>query len=105
MPTDGWKSAPDSVRRAIKGNLPPTVQAVSVEYSQRAIEIHFYANATLPPDVIEELDADVVTQVIADYPNPDRGDPKVAFDVRLVDPTPNVIVAGELVFGTVPQAI
>jgi hypothetical protein len=69
-----------SLQRALVGGITPEIQAVATSISRAEIRILLFLGDTTPSEVRDEFDADVVTQVVADFCWPERGDPTVLLD-------------------------
>lgn len=74
------------------------MRAIAVQWSPRQIAIRVYIDGEASQAVRENLDASVVTQVAADFPFPDRGDPEVTFDFVRCDAPAALLTWGHLVF-------
>lgn len=66
-----------SLQRALLGEVTPNLRAVCVEV--RPAEIHAWVHHDGPLSEQEEegFDGSVLTQLVADFPCPERGDPAV----------------------------
>lgn len=87
-----------SLQRALLGEITPTMRAVAVQWSAERIVIRVYTDGEAPADVREDFDASVVTQVVADFSLPDRGDPKVEFEFTRFDAPARLPDWGVLVY-------
>jgi hypothetical protein len=85
-----------SIERAIVGAVPPEIRAVAVEWSAAQVLVRVFAEQAAPDSVREEFDEDVITQVVADFPYPDRGDPRIDL-VFVRGGAPIVVPAGAVV--------
>lgn len=85
-----------SIRRALIGAVPPEIRAVTVECSAALVLVRVFADDDAPDSVHEEFDADVITQVVADFPYPDHGDPRI--DLVFVRGRPIVPAGAAVVF-------
>lgn len=73
-----------SVQRALLGEITPGMRAVSVRWNERRIQIRIFHDGPWPAEVEADFDACAITQVVADFPYPDRGDPEIQCEfVRL----------------------
>jgi hypothetical protein len=73
-----------SLQRALLGEITPGMRAVSVRWSSRQILIRVFHDGPWAALVEEDFDASAVTQVVADFPNPEQGDPEILYEfVRL----------------------
>lgn len=87
-----------SVQRALLGEITPPMRAIEVEWSRDRIMIRVFTEGEVDDAMREDFDAGVVTQVVSDFPDPDRGDPQVAFEVVRCDAPTRIPVRGVLVF-------
>jgi hypothetical protein len=69
-----------SLQRALLGEITPEMRAVAVQWSPDRIEIRIYTDGEASSETREDFDAAVVTQVVADFSFPERGDPTVDFE-------------------------
>jgi hypothetical protein len=87
-----------SVQQALVGEVRVEMRAIEVEISPVRILIRVFTHGQASEELREEFDAGAVTQVVAHFPYPDRGDPEVEFEfVRCDRPSP-IPVRGTLVF-------
>jgi hypothetical protein len=83
-----------SIHRALLGEITPQMRAISVEWLSGSIKIWVYHDGKISSDIIEDFDTSVITQIYADFPQPNFVD----FEFIRED-FPNRINAGEdLVF-------
>ena len=87
-----------SVQRALVGEIDPYMRAVSVEWDESRIRIHVYYDGLVTDEALGDFDAGAVTQVVADFPYPEREDPSVEFDMLRCDSPSPVPARGVLVF-------
>jgi hypothetical protein len=87
-----------SLQRALLGEVTAQMRAIEVEWSPTAILIRVFAHGPVTDSLRDNFDASVVTQVVADFPYPDRGDPHVTFDIVRCDAPAPIAVSGTLVF-------
>jgi hypothetical protein len=66
-----------SIQRALVGEITPDMRAVSVQYEPQTILLHVYHDGPVAQTVIDDFEAGAITQLIADFPYPERGDPAV----------------------------
>ncbi len=90
-----------SVQRALLGEISPDMRAISVHWSPTEICLRVYADRETTQETEEAFDAGAITQIIADFPYPDRGDPVVGFEFIRVDPASPIALQGQLVFARV----
>src|SRR5688572_7118178 len=87
-----------SVQRALVGEITPVMRAVEVEIERTRVLIRVFTDGDVPEDVRKDFDAGAITQVVADFPDPENGDPQVAFELVAVPSPAAVPVRGVLVF-------
>lgn len=87
-----------SVQRALVGQIAPEMRAISVEWSASSINVLVYVDSLAPLEIEENFDSIVITEITADFPYPDRGDPSVELKFIRVDPSSRISPKGELVF-------
>jgi len=68
------------------GEITPEMQAVAVGITDAEIRVLLFVDAGTPAQVAEDFDAGAITQIVADYPEPDRDDPAVCFECVPVSP-------------------
>ena len=56
------------------------MRAIAVQWSAQQITIHVYTDGNSTSKSREAFDAAVVTQMVADFPDSERGDPKIGFE-------------------------
>lgn len=87
-----------SVQRALVGEVTPEMRAIEVQLSRTQIVIRVFTQGVPSEALRDDFDAGMVTQVVADFPYPDRQDPEVSVEfVRCDSPHP-VPVRGIPVF-------
>ena len=69
-----------AMQGALVGEIKPEMQAVAVSISQAQIQIRLFVDEGSGTDIAEDFDAGAVTQVVAHFCWPERGDPQVVFD-------------------------
>lgn len=74
-----------SVQRALLGETAPGVRAIAVDWNENRIRIQVLHDGPWDAAVEEDFDAGAVTQVVADFPWPERGDPQVDFEFARFD--------------------
>lgn len=72
---------------------------ISVEWSEAEIRIWIYVDGPITEEIREDFDAGAITQVVADFPYPDRGDPRIYFDFIRCDFPEAPFINGEIVYG------
>jgi hypothetical protein len=75
-----------SVQRALLGEITPEMQAVAVAISAAEERDLLVVDAGSPSAVCEAFDASAMTQIVADFCWPERGDPAIALDCREAGP-------------------
>jgi hypothetical protein len=87
-----------SVQRALIGEIVPNMRAISVEWTSQNIHLWVYIDGPIDEQTREDFDAVVITQIIADFPNPDNHDPVVKFDFVRCDSPEKLDCRGVLVY-------
>jgi hypothetical protein len=87
-----------SLQRALLGEITPEMRAVAVQWSPARVTIRVYTDGEAPAEIREGFDASVVTQVVADFPYPERGDPTVAVEFLRCDAPSRLPDWGHLVY-------
>jgi len=87
-----------SVQRAISGEITPEMRCISVEISTQEINIFVFVDGKIDEVKKDDFDAVAVTQVVADFPYPDRGEPIVCFEFIRSDSPKMVEAKGTLVY-------
>jgi hypothetical protein len=87
-----------SLQRALLGEVTSNMRAISVEWSTDRIKIWVYYDGPVDEDIVDDFDASAVTQVVADFPYPDKGDPKIDFEFLRCDIPQKIGNRGEFVF-------
>jgi hypothetical protein len=73
-----------SVQRALLGEITPGMRAIAVDWDQERIRIRVLHDGPWDASLEADFDAGAVSQVVADFPWPERGDPHVVCEfVRL----------------------
>jgi hypothetical protein len=80
-----------SVNRALIGEIIPSIRKITVVCSKKLITITVYSDCDLSNKDKDDFDSSVVSQVIADYPYPEKGEPRVELIFIRCD-MPNEIV-------------
>jgi hypothetical protein len=84
-----WSRALLSVQRALLGEVTPEMRAISLELSQKVLRVTVFIDGLVDEDLVDDFDSAVITQIIADFPEPDRDDPAVEFEfIRADVPAP-----------------
>ncbi len=84
-----------SVQRALLGEITPGMRAVSVSWGRTSICIRVFHDGPWPPSVEEDFDACAVTQLVADFPYPERGDPEIRYEFLRLDGDSPLPLLGE----------
>ena len=66
-----------SLQRALLGEVTPNLRAVCVEVSPAEIHVWAYYDGPQSEAEEEDFDGSVLTQLVADFPYSERGDPAV----------------------------
>ena len=78
-----------SIQRALLGEITSEMRAIAADWSAEQIVIRVYTDGDTPNSIRDDFDSSVVTQVVADFPHPERGDPMVSYEfVRHDSPAP-----------------
>lgn len=88
-----------SVQRALIGEITPDMRYIDVEFSSERIHIIVWHDGAHDEYVHDDFDAGAVTQVVADFPRPERGDPQVSFEFVRCDFPERPEFRGVLVYG------
>lgn len=88
-----------SVQRALVGGIIPTFRLISVEYSESEIKIWVYHDGKIDSIEIDEFESMVITEVVADFPYPEKSDPKVDFEFVRIDYPDKIKSKGLPVYG------
>lgn len=74
------------------------MRAISVESSKGRVKIWVYHDGPVPKNIVDDFDASVVSQIVADFPYPERIDPLIEFEFARCDFLEKLVSRGELVF-------
>jgi hypothetical protein len=86
-----------SVQRALIGEVTPEMRAIEVVVTSGRVLLRVFTDGEAPARVRDDFDAGAATQIVADFPYPEDGDPEVAVEfVRCDFPEP-IPVEGVLV--------
>ena len=88
-----------SVQRALIGEITPEMRFIAVEFSQSLIYITVYVDGFINEQRRNDFDASAVTQVVADFCWPERGDPSTQFSFVRCDYPQKPTFRGTLVYG------
>ena len=69
-----------SVQRALVGEITPQMRFIGVEFSSECIHIIVWHDGAVAESISADFDAGAVTQVVADFAWPERGDPQISFE-------------------------
>jgi hypothetical protein len=88
-----------SLQRALVGEIGPSIRAIAVAISSARIDICVFHDGHISSELIDDFESGVMSNVIADFPYPDQGDPVVdcAF-IRSDAPAPLALVSGIWVY-------
>ena len=87
-----------SLKRALLGEVTSEMRAISVGLFVEKILVTVYHDGPVAPAIVENFDAIAITQVIADFPYPERGDPKVELQFQRCDSPQPIAPRGQLVY-------
>jgi hypothetical protein len=90
-----------SIQRALVGEITPEMRAIDVEISEKRILVRVFTEGALSDKLREDFDAGAMTQLVADFPEPDKADPQIILEFIRCDTPAPVPVRGVLVFGRV----
>lgn len=86
-----------SVQRALVGEITPEMQAVAVCLSPTEVRVVLFVDERTPAEIGDDFDAGAITQIVADFPCPERGDPQIAFErVEVASAEPIPLPAGSV---------
>ena len=86
-----------SIQRALLGEIVPEMRAISADVGSEVVRLTVFVDGAISDALVEDFDA-AVTQVVADFPYPDDGDPRIEFDVVRVDAPARIESRGTWVF-------
>ena len=86
-----------SLQRALLGEVTQEVLAVSMEISPESLHIWVY-HGGMTPEEQEHFDGCAVSQVLADFPYPERGDPAIDSTFVLCGGSGRIVFRGVLAF-------
>lgn len=88
-----------SVQRALVGCITSEMRFISVEWSRYRIHLHVYVDGVMHVGTYEDFDGEAMTQIVADFPYPDREDPQVSCVFHRSDFPQKPDIEGHLVYG------
>ena len=88
-----------SVQRALVGEITPQMRFIGVKFSAERIHIIVWHDGVVDESISADFDAGAVTQVVADFAWPERGDPLVSFEFVRCDCPQRPDFRGTLVYG------
>ncbi|GEP43796.1 hypothetical protein BGE01nite_30870 [Brevifollis gellanilyticus] len=88
-----------SVQRALVGEVTTQMRFIGVEFCPESIHLIVWHDGAMHESIIEDFDAGTVTQVVADFCWPERGDPQVSFEFVRCDYPQRPDFRGTLVYG------
>jgi hypothetical protein len=88
-----------SVQRALVGEVTPHMRFIGVEFSPACIHIIVWHDGSVDERISADFDAGAITQVVADFARPERGDPQVSFEFVRCDSPQRPAFRGTLVYG------
>jgi hypothetical protein len=97
-----------SVQRALLGEITPEMRAITVAWSPAEIRLRVFVDGPVSDAAMADFDASAVTQVVAEFSYPERGNPRVEFEFVRIDPPAPVPAVGTFVFaraGTGSRAV
>jgi hypothetical protein len=87
-----------SIQRALLGAITPNMRAITTEYSEKQVHIKVYIDGQIENDEENEFDEDVITQIIADFPNFDKSDPFITSEFIRADCPEKISYNGVVVY-------
>jgi hypothetical protein len=87
-----------TAQRALLGAIAPEMRAVTVEWSPAEVCLRVYVDGPVSEQFREDFDAGPVTEMVAEFAYPDRGDPRVTFEIHRADAPTLLDVRGIPVF-------
>lgn len=87
-----------SVHRALLGEITPEMRKIEVEISRQLIVIRVFTDGAASEQVKDDFGGSVVTQIHADFPPPNRDNPRVELEFVRIDAPERIPVRGHLVF-------
>lgn len=87
-----------SVQRALVAEVHPSMRAIEVEIAEERITIRVFTDGEASEEVRADFDAGAVTQVVADFPDRESGDPSIALEFVRCDRPRAIPLRGTLVF-------
>ncbi|MDB6024073.1 MAG: hypothetical protein JWM68_296 [Verrucomicrobiales bacterium] len=91
-----------SVQRALVGEVTPEMRFIAVEISRERIHIIVWHDGIIDESISGNggnFDGGAITQVVADFAWPERGDPQVSFEFVRCDFPHRPDFRGTLVYG------
>ncbi len=87
-----------SAHRALLGEIKPFVRAISLETSKDIIKLWVYHDGEVSSDEKDYFDSVVITQIFADFPDPEKGDPICEFEFVRIDQPELLKPVGRLLY-------
>ena len=87
-----------SAQRALLGDVKPYVRAISLDVTKSLLKLWVFHDGPVPLEDIENFDAVVVAQMVADFPDPDKSDPSCEFEFVRIDQPGKIDPRGEFIF-------
>jgi hypothetical protein len=89
-----------SIVRALVGEITEDMRAIAfaVDWPARLIEIRVYTQGEASDETKEDFDASAITQIVADFSFPEKGDPMVTFSFQRCDEPSLIPNWGSFVF-------
>lgn len=88
-----------SVQRALVGQVTPQMRFIAVEFSSERIHVIVWHDGAISECISADFDDGAITQIVADFPWPERGDPQTSFEFVRCDYPQRPDFKGTLVFG------
>jgi hypothetical protein len=88
-----------AVQRALVGEVTRQMRFIGVEFSPERIHVIVWHDGAVDESISAGFDAGAVTQIVADFAWPERGDPQVSFEFVRSDFPRRPDFRGTLVYG------
>lgn len=69
-----------SIQRGLLGEITPQMRKITVEITQQLIKLWVFWDGPFDHEAVEDFDASVITEIVADFAWPERGDPKITLE-------------------------
>jgi len=72
-------------RELFWGEVTAQLRTISVESLKATVKIYVYYYGPVPQNIVDDFDASVVSQIVADFPYPEEIDPMIEFEFARCD--------------------